>query len=267
VDLPADYNPDVDYGFAWSPLVSGDLLLLGTGGRGLALRTKDGSFAWGNDRKKGACASPVPYVHDGKPAVALMTINGEDRESLTLYGVDPATGNELWRFGPWAEKWGAACVDPIVFEGRAFITSAEQHRQCALVDFRAGGAAKLVWSNNSLTSYTGGCVLLDSHLYGVDTKKRGRLVCLDWETGKERWSHPGFGEHATLVAAGDALLVQTSDAGELVVVRAKPEKYDELRRARVFPEGTKTFTAPVVANGRVYCRSYEGAVVCLRTGE
>ena len=63
-DLPEDYNPDVDYGFAWSPLVEpagtgtddrdGDLLILNAGSRGLAIRARDGSIAWGADCKKGA---------------------------------------------------------------------------------------------------------------------------------------------------------------------------------------------------------------------
>ncbi len=42
LDLPKSYEPDVDYGFSWSPLIVGDLLILGTGSKGLAVRIKDG---------------------------------------------------------------------------------------------------------------------------------------------------------------------------------------------------------------------------------
>jgi outer membrane protein assembly factor BamB len=65
------------------------------------------------------------------------------------------------------------------------------------------------------------------------------------------------------VAADGKLLVQTSKSGELVVVEATPVGYRELRRAKVFLRDEATFTAPVLANGRVYCRSYAGEVVCL----
>ena len=65
-DLPQDYNPDVDYGFAWSPLVLANLLILSAGSRGLALRTGDGSVAWGDDRRKGTCVSAVLFEHDGQ---------------------------------------------------------------------------------------------------------------------------------------------------------------------------------------------------------
>jgi hypothetical protein len=65
-----------------------------------------------------------------------------------------------------------------------------------------------------------------------------------------------------LIAAGDALLVQTGASGDLVIVAVVPAGYRELRRVRVFEENGHTFTPPVLANGRIYCRSYEGEIVC-----
>ncbi len=35
---------------------------------------------------------------------------------------------------------------------------------------------------------------------------------------------------------------------------------------RVFQNERDTFTAPVLANGRLYCRSYAGEVVCFDLG-
>jgi outer membrane protein assembly factor BamB len=104
--LPASYQPDPDYGFAWSPLVMEDLLLFSAGRKGLALYAADGRFAWGHDGQHGTCVSAVPFVHEGKHGVALLT--NPDRESVWLVGVEPRTGTELWRHGPWREKWGAA---------------------------------------------------------------------------------------------------------------------------------------------------------------
>jgi outer membrane protein assembly factor BamB len=83
-DLPADYNPDVDYGFAWSPLIEGDLLILNAGSRGLAIRTRDGSMAWGDDGKKAACVSAVPFEHNGQRGVLVVSINGD--RSAASYG-------------------------------------------------------------------------------------------------------------------------------------------------------------------------------------
>ena len=260
VQLPAQYNPDVDYGFAWSPLLEADLLILGTGSRGLAVRQKDGSFAWGNDGKFGACVSPVPHVFDGKRAVAVVTVN-PDRHSSMVVGVEAQTGKELWRYGPWNEKWGAICADLLIDGGKVMITSAEEHRYAAR--FSIGGAnAKEDWRSRDFASYTGSCVLIDGHVYGVHYQ--GALKCLEWNTGQVKWQQRDFGRHGTLMAADGKLLVQNSKSGELHIVEATPAGYKELRRAEVFNEGgTDTFTVPVLSNGRIYCRSYDGQVVCL----
>ena len=69
--------------------------------------------------------SPVPYAHAGQRGVAIITTE-PGRDSVSLVGVDPQNGRELWRHGPWREKWGAACVDLLISDGKLFITTAEQ---------------------------------------------------------------------------------------------------------------------------------------------
>ncbi|MGE0605790.1 MAG: PQQ-binding-like beta-propeller repeat protein [Pirellulales bacterium] len=261
-DLAASYNPDIDYGFAWSPLLVDDLLILGTGSHGLALRAKDGSFAWGDDGQHGGCVSAVPYTHSGQAAVVVTHVS-QDRGTLDLVGVEAKTGHELWRSSPWPESWGAIGVDPIVADGTVFITSAQEYRAAARFSIR-GQALHEDWQNKRVAGYTGGCVLWKEHLYLVDS--RGVLKCLDWKTGEELWSQRGFEDRGTLMSAAGCLLIQTGTSGELVVATAKPSGYEELRRTRVFADGSATFTAPTLANGRICCRSYDGRVVCLEPG-
>ena len=136
----------------------------------------------------------------------------------------------------------------------------ETHLQGTRFSIRDGTLVE-DWSNNKLTIYTGGCVLFDGFLYGIH--KSGILRCLDWERGEERWAQRGFGEHGSLIAADGKLLVQTYRSGELVVIDAAPAAYRELRRVKVFDGDPTSFTPPVLAHGRIYCRSYDGEVVCL----
>jgi outer membrane protein assembly factor BamB len=256
--LAASYNPDVDYGFAWSPLVLGDLLILGGGTRGLAIRAADGSFAWGDDGKAGACASPVVLEREGRQLVVIVANDGG--ESVRLVGVDPAQGRELWSSGPWPEKWGAACVDPVVRDGSIFLSTAEQNNECARFSLR-GGRLERDWSHRRLPAYTGSCVLVGDSLFGIT--RSGVLKCLDWATGAERWAQRGFGDHGALIAAADKLVIQCSESGELIIAEASAVGYRELRRFQAFVGEPVTFTAPVVAAGRIYCRSYAGELVCL----
>jgi outer membrane protein assembly factor BamB len=259
VELNKNYQPDKDYGFPWSPLVAGDHLVFCAGAKGLAVNKATGAFAWGNDGRNGTCASTVPFAQGGTRGVAVL-VSAPDRNSVSVIGVDPATGRELWRSTPWREKWGAVCSDLIFESNRFFLTSAEQYPRCARFTIR-GATATEDWSNAKLAIYTGGGVLLGSSLFGVS--KAGLLKCLDWDTGEEKWSQRGFGEFGALIAADDKLLVQTSDSGELVVVAGAADGYREIRRVKVLAREPKTFTPPVLANGCIFCRSYAGEVVCL----
>ena len=181
IELDQRYMPDVDYGFAWSPLVVGELLILPCGSRGLAIRKRDGSIAWGDDKRTGACVSAVPYQENGVTRVVVCSV-AESRNSLQFVGINPASGDELWRSPEWPERWGAIGVDPVVYNGKLFVTTAQEHRQATRFTI-AGSTLKQDWSTNRLASYTSGCVLVDGHLFLVDS--RGMLKCIEWETGKE----------------------------------------------------------------------------------
>lgn len=270
-DLPDDYNPDVDYGFAWSPLIEGDVLILNAGSRGLAIHTRDGSIAWGDDRQKGACVSTVPFVHNGQRGVLIVHIN-DARSEANLVGVDPASGRELWHWNGWKEQWGAMGVDPVIHNGRLFLTSAQEYRQAARFTI-TGNTLQQDWSTNRIAGYTGSAVLIGEHLYLVDSN--GVLKCVDWNSGHVKWAQRGFDERGTLIAniAGSLreqsatdgqLLIQTGASNKLVIVAADPAGYHELRQTTVFDDEPETYTAPVLANARIYCRSYAGEVVCLQ---
>jgi outer membrane protein assembly factor BamB len=152
----------------------------------------------------------------------------------------------------------------VIADDGIFITSAETHLLGAR--FRVTGPKlEPVWESPKVSSYTGAAVLVNQRLYLVT--KAGLLKCVDWKTGREIWYHRGFGTYGALIAADGKLFVQSSTSGELVVVDATAERYTELRRMQPFAGKGETFTAPSLAHGRLYCRSYAGAVVCLQVGK
>lgn len=77
-----------------------------------------------------------------------------------------------------------------------------------------------------------------------------------------KWSQPNFGSSALTAADGKLIIL---DKGELIVANATPDKYEERARAQVL--GGKCWTAPVLANGRIYCRNAAGDLICLQLRE
>ncbi len=100
-------------------------------------------------------------------------------------------------------------------------------------------------------------------MYGVDgqanTAGAATLKCLDFVTGAEKWNFPGLGAGQLIVA--DHKIIMLSDRGELVVAEASPDGFNPISRAQVL--GGKCWTAPTLANGRIYCRNARGDVICL----
>ena len=92
------------------------------------------------------------------------------------------------------------------------------------------------------------------YLYGFDNTI---FACVDLETGDRMWKKGRYGNgQVLLLPAADQLLV-TSETGDLVLLRATPEKLEELTRWKVL-EG-KTWNHPVLVGNRLYVRIGEEA--------
>ena len=117
---------------------------------------------------------------------------------------------------------------------------------------KAGDGCKSTraWSNPEMKINLATLVEVGGNLYGHGPAKN--FVCLDSNTGKARWTQPGFGkEVSATVALDDKTLLVVTDQGELVLIAADPAGYKELGRAQVCG---KTWSTPAIANGAVYVR-------------
>jgi outer membrane protein assembly factor BamB len=74
-----------------------------------------------------------------------------------------------------------------------------------------------------------------------------------------RWCDETVHYGGLTAAAGH--LIALSDTGELVIGAAGPDGF-ELKTKQPVVDG-KCWTTPVLAEGRLYCRTAEGTLVCL----
>jgi outer membrane protein assembly factor BamB len=241
------------WGFASSALIEGKLLLLNVGSFGAALDKSSGRVVWSTGTTASGYSTPVPCSFGGKPALALMT-------GSEAAGVDMATGGKLWQY-PLKADWKINVADPIPSGDRLFISSMYA-RSGALLQIQ-DGTAKAVWQNGNLRNQINSSVLVDGFLYGVDgragpTPDAG-LKCVEWQSGAVKWTYPGLGGGALMVA--DGKIIALSDKGELFTAAVSPQSFTPISRAQVL--GGRCWTVPVLANGRIYCRNARGDLVCL----
>ena len=265
-ELVADFHGvRPQWGYAMSPCVDGDSLILCPGGKNSAVVALDqltGATRWqgGGDDAPGY-ATPVVATLNGRKQYVIFA-------GAALFGVDAATGARIWRV-PWATPLdpsidsatarahlNANAAAPIVNGDTVFITTGYNHGS-ALFTIN-GDRATCRWTTMAMQSQYSSPVLLNGYLYG--TSDPHTLVCLEAATGKLAWQNDGFNRGGGLAAADGLLLVVDGARGEVVLVRATPKGYHELGRCK--PLGGETRTAPVIADGLLLIRNRK-ALACV----
>jgi outer membrane protein assembly factor BamB len=254
------------YGYAQSPVLAGDLLILNVNTSGMAVNKKSGELVWASKPHtvklaEGYYATPVVYETDGSTRALLFSGTG-------LFSVDVRTGDVFW-FHEWIDlqfktvSSQANVADPIVCEDRVFIGSNNGLEKCALLDV-SGDKPRVVWENQNLRTGVSSSVLVDGYLYG-NNGQAGRpntLRCLEWRSGKVMWEEEAH--LATVTAAGDKLVV-LEERGDLHIIEATPSAYTEISSCRLPVETGihRWWSPPVLYRGRIYCRDWAGDLVCI----
>ncbi len=242
------------WGLATSPLVEGNMVVFNVGSSGIALDKNTGRKIWGTG---GMCgyATPVAFDRGGKRCLAIFGQNA-------LLIVDAASGRKLGSH-PWKTSYDVNAADPIYSGGKLFISSG-YGKGCALLDV-SGAAPRQLWFKKSMANHFGTCVLIKGHLYGIHGNTgRGSLKCMEFASGKEKWSQKtGFG---AWTAAGEKLIVLT-ERGRLLVAKAHAAGYQEIASCKAMSPKGKCWTMPVLAGGKIYCRSSSGQLICINVSK
>ncbi|MBI5724709.1 MAG: PQQ-binding-like beta-propeller repeat protein [Planctomycetes bacterium] len=244
------------WSFSGSPLVAGDSLIVDLGVV-VSLNKATGAQNWKTDLGGAGYSSPMPFTQGKQQLLAVFP-------SCGLVILDMATGKELKRFD-WTTKYEVNAAMPIVADpakGDKIFISSGYGAGCALVDI--SGNASAVWQNKNMANHTSSSVLFGGHLYGFSGQVGGggALTCMDIASGSVKWSQKGMG-HGGLVIADGKMVIQT-EGGSLVIAEASPAGYKELAKVADAVKTVKKqcWNSPVLAGGRIYCRSETGDLAC-----
>ena len=240
------------WGFSSSPLVVDDVIIVHAGGTDdkgvLAYDQESGEFRWGAPAGDHSYSSPQLSEIGGTASVLMLTNQG-----LTL--IDPADGALLgevaWKFD------GYRVVQPLLVGPSSVLLGTAMGTGTRRVELTREGdelVAEEAWTSQKMNPYYNDYVTHKGYLYGFDNNI---FACVDLETGMRLWKKGRYGNgQVLLLPEADQLLV-TTETGELVLLRADPEKLNELARLTVF-QG-KTWNHPVVVGNRVYLRNGDEA--------
>jgi len=239
------------WGFAGSPFVYHDLLILNVGSAGLGLNKKTGAVVWQSGKGVSGYSTPVAFNACNFDLIAFAA-------SQNIVAVHPENGKVMWSY-PWKTQYDVNAPDQIVFGGKMFVSSGYGHGSALLGIMDA--QPKLIWQTKEFRNHINSSVLWKGFLYGMDdiSNQQYALKCVSWDTGEVKWSEPKFGKGALMIA--DGKIIGLSDKGMLYVIDPSPEGFKPISQAQVL--GGKCWTTPVLSNGRIYCRNWKGDLVCL----
>jgi outer membrane protein assembly factor BamB len=256
-DVTGDYKgKNISWSNATSPIVEGDLVIVGGGGKGAAFLAFDkerGTLKWKEGDDTITHATPTAATLFGERQVIFFMKSG-------LTAVSPKNGKILWQ-QPYKFNVSTA-ASPVVFENIVYCSAGYGVGSAAYEVKKSGSNYETseLWrvEGDGLNNHWSTPVVHGGHLYGMFSFKKygdGPVKCVDIRTGKELWSKEGFGP-GNVILSNDQLLA-LSDQGELVIIEAKPDAYTELARADVL-EG-KCWSTPTLAGGFIFARSTKEA--------
>jgi outer membrane protein assembly factor BamB len=142
-------------------------------------------------------------------------------------------------------------AQPIVVTANRVYLSAGYGHGAAVMELTPQGdgfEARAVWTNTRRKNKFNSAVLHEGFIYGLD---EGILTCIDAESGELKWKGGRYGYGQLLLASGH--LVVLTEEGDVVLVRADPQKHQEVARFTALKG--KTWNIPAISDGLLLVRN------------
>ena len=251
-----------DYGMACSPIVTDEMVIVTVGAPEAtvaAFERETGELRWTAGKGNPAgYSSPSLLAVNG--TIQLVVFHGSGVSSFY-----PTTGEELWSYR-YPTDYDCNIATPIAVDNHIFISAGENHGS-TLLQLPKNGDDNVteVWESlgnrSVLRNEWQTSILLDGYLYGFDNVGSAgpvtHLTCIEAKSGERVWQKKRFGK-GNCVAADGKLWCTTMD-GELIIVKASPDGFEELSSGAIIGQ---TRQAPAISNKKLYLRDKRD-IVCV----
>ncbi|MPY90310.1 MAG: PQQ-binding-like beta-propeller repeat protein [Luteitalea sp.] len=236
------------WGFASSPLVVDDTVIVAAAGQLVAYDRATGDRRWVGQARGASYSSPHLLTIGGVAQILLLSGDG-------AISVAPAAGTVLWEH-PWPGS--STIVQPALIAQGDVLVSANSDtggvgmRRIAVSQGAGGWTAEERWTSRGLKPYFNDFVAHGGHAFGFDGSI---LACINLEDGTRKWKGGRYGHGQLVLLPDQDLLLVLSEDGELALVSATPDEFTEVAR---FPAmDSKTWNHPVLVGNILLVRNGE----------
>jgi outer membrane protein assembly factor BamB len=235
------------WGFASSPLVVDDVVIVAAAGTLIGYDVSTGNPRWRGPSHGGGYSSPHRATIDGVVQVLLLGGPG-------AISVSPASGTVLWQHAwePNPIVQPALTEDGDILINAIAATGGIGMRRLVVTHGSGGWTVQERWTSNGLKPYFNDFVVHKRHAFGFDGNI---LACIDLEDGKRKWKGGRYGSGQLVLLRDQDLLLVVCEDGELALVGASPDQFQELARFQAL-EG-KTWNHPALVGDVLLVRNAE----------
>jgi outer membrane protein assembly factor BamB len=221
----------------------------GKEGHILALKSANGEVAWSAPAGKMSYASVQKLELLGTTYLALLS-------ELGLHLYKPDSGDVVLNYS-WPHG-GYRALQPQIIDGDKILIptglgSGTRLVQASMKDDKL--QLEELWTSLDMKPDFNDVVVHQGFIYGFDDRIFG---CISLENGKRKWKGGRYEKGQALLLADSDLIIVVSEPGELVLLRATPDKLQQL--AKIPAMKAKTWNHPVVVGNRLYIRNPEEAI-------
>ena len=245
-EYQAYYRPQ---GFNCSPIAYKDTVIVLAGGPEagvIAFNKKDGSVAWKKHSFKNASSSPI-----------LIRFEGQDQLVATMFeelvGLDPATGDLLWRHSVKTE-YGLNVSTPIWGDDNVIFVSAAYDSGSRAIRLKRSGdkfETEEVWYSRLMRVHFGNTIRIGDVVYGSSGDfGPSPLTAIDMKTGQILWRNRGL-VRASYVFA-DGRLIALDEDGNLALLNVAPQGATIISKVQILDR--VAWTPPTLVGSTLYVR-------------
>jgi outer membrane protein assembly factor BamB len=262
---PASGGDDkLGFGYGWSPVIDGDVVVALPGGaKGLfaTFDKKTGDEKW---RSK-EVTDPATYA-----SAVVATIGGVKQYIAVVQSgvvaVAAKDGKLLWRHKREDDYPQYVVPTPVVSKDRVYVSvGSAGGLDCLKVSAAEGKfKVKAEWTTKrSLNNLQGGVVLVGNHLYGYHENRKWACVDVTKKGGPDVWKKPTPALKAGGFVVADGRLYVLDDQGLVAMVEATPKEFKLISSFELpaqskqrMPRGA-VWTHPSLSDGKLYVRDQE----------
>ena len=258
VDVDKDFDGEYHiWGNSETVLICDDKVIVSPGGNEtsiVALDKMTGEEVWQTRSLGGPRAYASATIYEWNGFRYILGIIGTD-----LMAIVPETGKIAWSYRYWdPQKWDQNGLiwtnTPVFKDNDIFITMGYDYPAVMLEMDSTGTSVVEKFVDHTFDNHHHGVILTEGHLYGSNwfDNKRGRWVCMKWDTGEIKYVADWDTKGAMIMA--DGLLYCYNERGNVGLVEPNPDGFKLISQFRIRKGAGPHWAHPFIADGKLLLR-------------